>query len=516
MPRDEKTVIIPAGSLGVSFKGKPATISRIQDDSPLKAQFRVGMVVDRLTLPNGSSYSGLSATELVNVLKDSAILEDREVHLVIPDTAERSAKLHPSASLRPTTTPTTSTKTQRRDQRLASIPSQQQQDTVGSPNNASEKEKKLLQIRGELQGLIMKEEWSAIVGMIRGITLTDRDLAVSLIQWKNKWQANEQTLLHDVLSMPSHDPPMSLVTMLVDTCPQVLFIEDGAGHLPLHVAIYTPDTQQKSMELIRLLVQADRRRRTLSPITFWQAIRRHDEQVIRYLLTFQECSKALVIKVNGRIPLYYVSKLQDENAISPLLQLMITSTVEAMNKSTCCFYRAIELVADYVHDSNALFEICAREKLYCTNHLIDVARRRDVCVHKRQQGIKDAPSKNNKRESSQERESSTSTKPMKKVASTEDAVSTEMTVNGDANVGETNKLTVTEGTASTAETIIAEGVEEAAKETESTQAAPKDETEPDSSTEEEKVEGKEAGGAAKGSSEEGEDGATASTAPVTP
>ena len=92
MPPDEKTVIIPAGSLGVSFKGKHATISRIQDNSPVKAQFRVGMVVDRLTLPNGSSYSGLSATELVNVLKGSAILEDREVHLVNPDTMDLSAK----------------------------------------------------------------------------------------------------------------------------------------------------------------------------------------------------------------------------------------------------------------------------------------------------------------------------------------------------------------------------------------------------------------------------------------
>jgi hypothetical protein len=50
------------------------------------------MVVDKLTLPNGSTYTGLSATELVNVLKGSAILEDREVHLVNPDTMELSAK----------------------------------------------------------------------------------------------------------------------------------------------------------------------------------------------------------------------------------------------------------------------------------------------------------------------------------------------------------------------------------------------------------------------------------------
>ena len=92
MPPDEKTVVIPAGSLGVSFKGKHATVSKIQDNSPVKAQFRVGMVVDKLTLPNGSSYSGLSATELVNVLKGSAILDDREVHLVNPDTMELSAK----------------------------------------------------------------------------------------------------------------------------------------------------------------------------------------------------------------------------------------------------------------------------------------------------------------------------------------------------------------------------------------------------------------------------------------
>ena len=89
-PPDEKEVKLPAGPLGVSFKGDIGNITRIHDDSPMKGQFRVGMVVDTLTLPDGSTYCGLTAQELGVVLRGSSDLEGRTVLLKNPDTATLS------------------------------------------------------------------------------------------------------------------------------------------------------------------------------------------------------------------------------------------------------------------------------------------------------------------------------------------------------------------------------------------------------------------------------------------
>jgi hypothetical protein len=81
LPPDEKEVVLPAGPIGISFKGEISKISRIHDDSPLKGLFRVGMVVDTLILPDGSTYSGLTSQELGVVLRGSSHLEGRTVIL---------------------------------------------------------------------------------------------------------------------------------------------------------------------------------------------------------------------------------------------------------------------------------------------------------------------------------------------------------------------------------------------------------------------------------------------------
>lgn len=98
---DEKTVAIPCGYLGVTFAGitgarfvdERSMITSLENDSPVKSELRIGMVVDRLFLPDGSTYSGLSVAELVNALKGSSVLEGRQVHLKNPDTMELSSKL---------------------------------------------------------------------------------------------------------------------------------------------------------------------------------------------------------------------------------------------------------------------------------------------------------------------------------------------------------------------------------------------------------------------------------------
>lgn len=67
-------------------------IAAIKNDSPLKDQFQVSMVIYILSLPDGTLYSGLSSIELANVLRGSTILEGRDVCLVNPKTMKLTEK----------------------------------------------------------------------------------------------------------------------------------------------------------------------------------------------------------------------------------------------------------------------------------------------------------------------------------------------------------------------------------------------------------------------------------------
>merc|ERR1712032_844662 len=86
---DEKEVELPSGRLGVTFKRTPPTITAMTDDSPVKDQFVIGMVVDTLEIPgaDGGRYAGLSARELVGLLSDSKHLNSRKILLKNPETA---------------------------------------------------------------------------------------------------------------------------------------------------------------------------------------------------------------------------------------------------------------------------------------------------------------------------------------------------------------------------------------------------------------------------------------------
>lgn len=90
LPPDEKEVVLPSGSLGVSFKGELGKITRMADDSPMKGTFREGMVLDTLILPDGSTYSGLTSKELGVVLRGSSDLEGRRAILKNPETSALS------------------------------------------------------------------------------------------------------------------------------------------------------------------------------------------------------------------------------------------------------------------------------------------------------------------------------------------------------------------------------------------------------------------------------------------
>jgi hypothetical protein len=91
---DEKDITLPAGKLGISFKGTPPIVSRLHDDSPMKGIVRVGMVVDTLDIPGeeGGHFAGLTAKELVGLLADSKDVEGREIVLKNPATATLSER----------------------------------------------------------------------------------------------------------------------------------------------------------------------------------------------------------------------------------------------------------------------------------------------------------------------------------------------------------------------------------------------------------------------------------------
>lgn len=80
----EKEVTLPTGTLGASFKGNPATVSALAAESPMRGSFRVDMIVDSLTLPDGTVYSGLSAGDFSLSLTNSIETEGRIVCLKNP------------------------------------------------------------------------------------------------------------------------------------------------------------------------------------------------------------------------------------------------------------------------------------------------------------------------------------------------------------------------------------------------------------------------------------------------
>jgi hypothetical protein len=90
---DEKTIILPVGKLGVFFKGKEmATVSRLQEDSPVRNLIRVGMVVDILDIPGGKRYSALTAKEVCRLLLDTGHIENRTMILKNPLTTRMTPR----------------------------------------------------------------------------------------------------------------------------------------------------------------------------------------------------------------------------------------------------------------------------------------------------------------------------------------------------------------------------------------------------------------------------------------
>jgi hypothetical protein len=84
----EKAITLPAGKLGIVFKGHRATVSKIVEDSPLRGSARVGFVVDSLKLPDGTEYIGYNSSKLCQVLQATSDVEGRILLLKSPENPE--------------------------------------------------------------------------------------------------------------------------------------------------------------------------------------------------------------------------------------------------------------------------------------------------------------------------------------------------------------------------------------------------------------------------------------------
>mmetsp|Transcript_13617 Transcript_13617/g.19969 ORF Transcript_13617/g.19969 Transcript_13617/m.19969 type:complete len:372 (-) Transcript_13617:366-1481(-) len=84
---------LPTGSIGITFKGTPPTVTKIKDDSPLKARIKEGYIVEELLYGEGHEYSVPGAhgtSSIVKALKDSSEEDGRVIVMKIglPDSKE--------------------------------------------------------------------------------------------------------------------------------------------------------------------------------------------------------------------------------------------------------------------------------------------------------------------------------------------------------------------------------------------------------------------------------------------
>lgn len=87
---DEVIVTLPAGKIGVAFKGTPPSVVKVNSGSPLEGSGLVGMVVDTVTLENGEVTYELEAHELTGILNDNIESEGRVIRFINPTTMELS------------------------------------------------------------------------------------------------------------------------------------------------------------------------------------------------------------------------------------------------------------------------------------------------------------------------------------------------------------------------------------------------------------------------------------------
>jgi len=92
----EVVVDLPQGFIGVKLTGKPPRVTDIMENSPIRSEIGVGLVVDTLTLEDGEKCYQLDANELNNILNKTSKSNGRIMrfinHDILPLTKEPSGE----------------------------------------------------------------------------------------------------------------------------------------------------------------------------------------------------------------------------------------------------------------------------------------------------------------------------------------------------------------------------------------------------------------------------------------
>jgi len=97
---EELSVTLPTGKLNTSFKGKrTARVSRLHEESKLKGKVYVGMLVDSISIPGGSTFSGMTAKEAARVLVETKNVGGRIMTLKAPGSMMSGRAIPDDASI---------------------------------------------------------------------------------------------------------------------------------------------------------------------------------------------------------------------------------------------------------------------------------------------------------------------------------------------------------------------------------------------------------------------------------
>lgn len=243
----------------------------------------------------------------------------------------------------------------------------------------SQQDRIILQIRDHIGSLLHRGDFSGVEGVLRGVLFSNKELCVEVVTWESLWEQDRGTLLHEVLtkSPRDNDPPESLLRLLLDIAPDVIYARDVANFSPLHFAINQHlwgTSIKRSLDIIKVLVDADTSKSTISSDIIRSAVWRKEEEVMRYLLSFEKGRSVLFTENRWETPLYYASRDFDveKGKLSSFIQFFITACAQELVKQQkteppkcSCLIGAINCCGNYLHDADLLRSIAKKDKTLC-------------------------------------------------------------------------------------------------------------------------------------------------------
>lgn len=225
-------------------------------------------------------------------------------------------------------------------------------------------DRKIAVIRDCLCDMVMASKWERIQGTIQGVYVTDESLCKSMLTWTSEWDDKGETFMHEILQKSQDDPPIYLLEFILFLAPDILKTSDLTGDFPLHYAIRRSSLfgyHQKSLDIIKFLVEADKTKATLrnimTPVAF-----RNDVFVFNYFLQFAECRRELV----GRAPLRWHFMIDKNDREIPVAhKALLEATARELGRPDyCCLLSCIEICSEITCDVETLRQIASRQRDY--------------------------------------------------------------------------------------------------------------------------------------------------------